>query len=332
IAQNYVVTAQSNAIHNLSNVTIGNPTITGGSISGTSVAATSLSISGSATTTSGGGFDISSGCFSVKGTCVTTGGSGSWPFDTDTNFAASVQSTSTPLWLKNAVFASSTSQFVNASSSQQTIAGALWLPAITSALLSTNASGQVVASTTIGWNLLKGPASSLFAFDASGNPTATTSIGTNYITGLLGTVNGTAFNRGDSITVAAASSTLLSDNNTFSGANIFSSPLVLSGTSGTTTIAAGQGFTIGSSQFVLQQGSGRVGIGTTSPRADLHVAGSGQIMVQNGNTLQDRGGDFWMTSNAYFDGTDWRRQDASKTAFSLDLRGSSNLPNEAEQQ
>jgi hypothetical protein len=233
ISQNYAVIAQSNAIHNLDNITIGNPTITGGSISGTSVAATSLSISGNATTTSGGGFDISSGCFSVNGTCVTgtggsgtvtsitagaglsggvittsgmlaldyasssiwtaasstytghlslntasssiftstticltgdscrttwpTGGSGVWAFDTtDSNFGVAVQSTTTPLWLKNGVFASSTSQFTNASSSQQTIAGTLWLPAITSALLSTNASGQVVATTTIGTNYLSG--------------------------------------------------------------------------------------------------------------------------------------------------------------------------------
>jgi hypothetical protein len=32
------------------------------------------------------------------------------------------------------------------------------------------------------------------------------------------------------------------------------------GTTGTSTIAAGQGFTIGGSQFVVQQGSGNVGI------------------------------------------------------------------------
>src|SRR3989344_1383566 len=46
-------------------------------------------------------------------------------------------------------------------------------------------------------------------------------------------------------------------------------------TSGTTTLASGQGFTIGSSQFVVQQGSGNVGIGTTSPSTTLGVVGSG---------------------------------------------------------
>ncbi|MBI2030416.1 hypothetical protein HYT05_02230, partial [Candidatus Kaiserbacteria bacterium] len=115
IAQNYIVTAQSNAIHNLDNVTIGNPTITGGSISGTSVAATSLSISGNATTTSGGGFEISAGCFSVNGVCVS--GGGAWPWIVGTNFATSTNATTTPTWFRSGLFASSTSQFVNASSS-----------------------------------------------------------------------------------------------------------------------------------------------------------------------------------------------------------------------
>ena len=50
--------------------------------------------------------------------------------------------------------------------------------------------------------------------------------------------------------------------------------LALSGTTGTTTIAAGQGFTIGGSQFVVQQGSGRIGIGTTSPYSLLSISNS----------------------------------------------------------
>jgi endosialidase-like protein/surface protein with Ig-like domain len=49
--------------------------------------------------------------------------------------------------------------------------------------------------------------------------------------------------------------------------------LALTGTTGTTTIASGQGFTIGGSQFVVQQGSGNVGIGTTTPAAPLEVFG-----------------------------------------------------------
>lgn len=49
------------------------------------------------------------------------------------------------------------------------------------------------------------------------------------------------------------------------------------GTTSTTTIAAGQGFTVGGSQFVVQQGSANVGIGTSSPDAALSVVGSGHF-------------------------------------------------------
>lgn len=88
------------------------------------------------------------------------------------------------------------------------------------------------------------------------------------------TVNGTAFNLGDSKTITAASSTILSDNNTFSGNNIFSLPLSLTAVTGTTTIAAGQGFTVGGSQLVVQQGSGNVGVGTTTPAKIFTVYGN----------------------------------------------------------
>ena len=71
-------------------------------------------------------------------------------------------------------------------------AGQLTLANLTSALLSVNASGQVVA---------------------------TTSIGTNLLTGTLATINGTTLSVGGSITITAASSTHLADNNTFSGHN-----------------------------------------------------------------------------------------------------------------
>ena len=86
---------------------------------------------------------------------------------------------------------------------------------ITNSLLSTNGAGLVTASTTIGWNLLKGQASSIFAFDANGNPTATTTIGVNYLTGILPTATG-GTNHGNwttgSIPYASSATGLTEDN------------------------------------------------------------------------------------------------------------------------
>src|SRR5262249_39784858 len=83
--------------------------------------------------------------------------------------------------------------FANASSTLATL-GTTWFSGLSNAVLSTDANGKVVA---------------------------TTSIGTNYLTGALGTVNGTPFSVGSSITVGSASTTLLANNNTFSGTNSF---------------------------------------------------------------------------------------------------------------
>lgn len=52
--------------------------------------------------------------------------------------------------------------------------------------------------------------------------------------------------------------------------------LTVSGTSATTTFSTG-GFTVGTSQFVVQQNSGNVGIGTTSPSQKLSVVGNAYI-------------------------------------------------------
>jgi hypothetical protein len=61
-----------------------------------------------------------------------------------------------------------------------------------------------------------------------------------------------------------------------------------SGTNGTTSIASGQAFTVGGSQFVLQQASGNVGIGTAHPLSALDIepaAASAKIrLVPNSGT------------------------------------------------
>ncbi len=128
-----------------------------------------------------------------------------------------------------------------------------------------------------------------------GNVTATGTLAvagaatfSNYSNGLLYVDGSGVVTAVSTSTWKFASSTLLSDSNTFSGSNTFSSPLTLSGTSGTTTIASGQGFTVGSSQFVVQQGSGNIGIGTASPQVglDLASASNGNIRTSSGGMLQ----------------------------------------------
>lgn len=73
--------------------------------------------------------------------------------------------------------------------------------------------------------LLPGVAApSLLALDAAHRITATTTIDTGVLSGMLGTINGMPLSAGSSITVTAASSTLLVDTNTFSGADAFTNP------------------------------------------------------------------------------------------------------------
>lgn len=90
-------------------------------------------------------------------TCRTTwptgggGGSGVFPFSSDTNFAQVVYSTSTPtLWFKSGVFASSTSWFTNITSTNATSTNAtttrLGITGIASSLLKTTSTGGVVAA------------------------------------------------------------------------------------------------------------------------------------------------------------------------------------------
>jgi hypothetical protein len=143
----------------------------------------------------GGGINLvtaagNTGCFAINGTCLpTSAGSGAWPFTPSTNFATAVQATTTPLWAQNGLQASSTNQFVNSN-----IWGNLRLMATSSALLATDANGNVIGTSTVP---------------------------TSFLTGSLGTINGTLFTAGSSITLNAATSTLLTDSNTWSGQNLF---------------------------------------------------------------------------------------------------------------
>ncbi|MBI5003520.1 DUF5011 domain-containing protein [Candidatus Kaiserbacteria bacterium] len=177
------------------------------------------------------------------------------------------------------------------------------ITSLTNSILSTNANGSVVASTTIGWNLLKGPASSIFAFDSSGNPTATTTIGTNY---LIGPANAILSTNASGAVVATTSigtnylTGILGIANGGTGQSTFTSSQLLygNGTNGLTSVAtssvsAGTGvtftgtagflvggsaltintpWTLGASNAIYSNNSGNVGIGTTTPQTKLEVS------------------------------------------------------------
>jgi hypothetical protein len=106
------------------------------------------------------------------------------------------------------------------------------------------------ATSTFGTN---GALTLASALSISSGGTATTT----QVTGGLNYYDGTRITSG----------TALSFSGTTLGTPLFSATQ----TSGTSTIASGQGFTVGSSQFVVQQGSGNIGIGTIGPVGQLSL-------------------------------------------------------------
>jgi Pectate lyase superfamily protein len=80
---------------------------------------------------------------------------------------------------------------------------------------------------------------------------------------------------------------------TISGGATTTGFLVITGTTGTTSIASGEGLTVGSNQFIVQNTSGRVGIGTLTPGSifDVLAGGAGGASVTYGsfgrNAAQD---------------------------------------------
>ena len=175
---------------------------------------------------------------------------------------------------------------------------------VTSVSNDTNVTGSIASNAlTLGWTgtlgvARGGTASSTLTGILKGNGTSAvqTAIGgTDYefpltfSTGLTRSTNTITLNTGNASTWTAlqqfsnASTSLFSASGpayfgrtattTIDGAGNIAGAgtLALNGTTGTTTIATGQGFTVGGSQFVLQQGSGNVGIGTTTPGANITI-------------------------------------------------------------
>lgn len=84
-------------------------------------------------------------------TAITLTGSASggaaYSFTPLSNFATGTSATSTPIWGRVGIFASSTSQFDNSTTTNATI-GSLWLPSIVTKVLQTDALGNVSGTTT----------------------------------------------------------------------------------------------------------------------------------------------------------------------------------------
>jgi len=119
---------------------------------------TGLTISGSATSTSNVGINLTGGCFSVNGTCISgSGGGGSGdPFAwTSTTYG---NATSTTLGFLSGFIstASSTISDLHVTNSTTTSATTtnFAISNLANALLSTNANGSVIATSTIGLNLI----------------------------------------------------------------------------------------------------------------------------------------------------------------------------------
>ena len=236
----------------------------------------------------------------------TGGGGGVWPFTPSTNYGVAVQSTSTPFWATEGLMASSTSYFVNASSTALTVSGTAFFGTATSTTLNSNSAtiGSLTggalslsslgtlaggflsqaSSTVAGLLTTLNSSSSLATLGTLWLPSFTNALLSTDSTGkLVATSTPTAASFLATGTTASqfpyASSTAL----TVSGVGYFGLGAFTS-TTGTTTIATGQGFTIGGSQFVVQQGSGNVGVGTASPGYALDV--NGDVNVASGNCFR----------------------------------------------
>jgi hypothetical protein len=226
----------SSGLLSLASTTIGNGNQNGGlTVAGGATTTGSALFSGAvtlngATTTASNGFNISSGCFSINGTCV-TGGGGSGTvtsITTGTGLTGGAITTSgtIALDLTHANSWTSLQQFQNASTSLFSASGPSYFGS--SATSSFNGAGQLTLA-----NL----ASAVLGVNTSGQVVATTTIGTNLLTGVLGSINDTSLSEGGSIAVTAASSTVLGDNNTFTGNDTFNNTITgsVSGNAGTAT-------------------------------------------------------------------------------------------------
>jgi len=160
-----------------------------------------------------------------------------------------ISSTTMPWWAQGGINASSTSHFVNASTTALTVSGNSYLGTVSSGTWNGTAIGDAYLDDTITLTNLTQITNRAIS-DTSGTLTVArggtgqTSFGQGWLNS-----DGTAFSASTSPTV---------------------NYLTATSTTATSTFATG-GLTVGTNQFVVQQNSGNVGIGTTTPSARLHI-------------------------------------------------------------
>jgi hypothetical protein len=261
-----------------------------------------------------GGINLAGGCFAVNGACLSSGSSFAYPFPSN--------ATSTKLTFSGGLLSLASTTIGNGTAAGgltvnggATTTGDLLVQgsATTTNLGFTNATGDslsLASSLTVdsagsaNLRLDRGATSnySLQAFTTNGADQWTLGLrndSTNnfYIHDAVNGTNPVTIKQGGDLllapggnvgigTTSPSQALSVSGNGLFSGnltaANITATgTLTVSGTSGTSTIALGQGFAVGNT-FLVQQGSGNVGIGTTGLIANHALTVSGNEYLGGG--------------------------------------------------
>lgn len=97
-------------------------------------------ILGTATSTADNGFDITAGCYAVSGVCVAGGDAigASFAWTPDTTYNENANSTSTPIWFKDTIYASSTAFFSDRVTFASTTQGSVYFAGVDGVLSEDN--------------------------------------------------------------------------------------------------------------------------------------------------------------------------------------------------
>jgi len=90
-------------------------------------------------------------------------------------------------------------------------------------------------------------------------------------------------------------------------------------------LGGGAGFWLASGDNIYNTNTGNVGIGTTSPGAKLDVNGDIKIKYPGIKLQTDSDGDLWITANAYYDGSNWQRENTSQESFGIEMMRAGNI-------